>query len=146
MEKPHEQNFSNHGRIVPAYHYGVFSIFTLNLAWSLYRVGRAFSVESVLSLLLAVAFLLLFLYARIFAITVQDRVIRLEMTLRLQQLLPPDLRARVNDFTVGQLVALRFASDEELPNLARRVLVENLTDRKAIKTMIKHWKPDFLRA
>ncbi len=75
----------------------------------------------------------------------QDRIIRLEMTLRLDQLLPPDLRPRINHFTIGQLVALRFASDAELPALARRVLEENLTDRKAIKKMIQDWKPDFLR-
>jgi hypothetical protein len=145
MEKPYNQNFENHGRIVPAYHYVVFPIFTLNLAWSLYRLRHAFSFESVLSVLLAVAFVLLFFYARVFALTVQDRVIRLEMMMRLEQLLPPDLRSRVNEFTLGQLVALRFASDTEVPDLVRRVLMENLTDRKTIKRMIQHWRPDFLR-
>lgn len=140
------QNFENHARIVPGFHFVALGIFAINLIWSIYRVIRFFSAESALALLLAVAFLLLFFYARIFAMTVQDRVIRLEMQLHLQRLLPAELRPRIGDFTVGQLIALRFASDEELPGLARKVLDEKLDDRKAIKKMVKNWKPDFLRA
>jgi hypothetical protein len=140
------QNYDNHVRLVPGYHYVALGIFAINLIWSLYRVVRTFSVESAISLLLAVAFVLLFFYARIFALKVQDRVIRLEMRLRLMELLSSDLRPRIGEFTVDQLVALRFASDEELPELARRVLTENLTSRKTIKKMIRNWKADFLRA
>lgn len=81
-----------------------------------------------------------------FALTVQDRVIRLETRLRLERLLPADLKARILEFSVGQLIALRFASDAELPDLARRVLDEKVKDKKAIKQMIKTWKPDYLRA
>lgn len=146
MEKPYNQSFENHVRTIPGYHIGVFGIFAINLIWSMYRMIRSFTAEAVLSLLLAVAFLLLFFYARIFVLTVQDRVIRLEMALRLEKLLPGDLRPRVQEFTPGQLVALRFASDAELPALARKVLEENLTDRKTIKKLIRQWKPDFLRA
>lgn len=145
MEKPYHQTFENHGRVVPGYHLVVLPIFTINLGWSLYRLGRSFSAESVLAVLLAAAFILLFYYTRIFALTLQDRVIRLEMTLRLAQVLPPELRPRVSEFTVEQLVALRFAGDPELPDLARRTLAENLSDRKTIKRMIKQWKADFLR-
>jgi hypothetical protein len=101
---------------------------------------------SALSVLLAAALVMLFFYARIFALTVQDRVIRLEMRLRLVGLLPPDLQPRIGEFTVAQLVSLRFASDEELPELARQVLQENLSDRKVIKRRIKKWQADFLRA
>ncbi|MFY9530346.1 MAG: DUF6526 family protein [Candidatus Acidiferrales bacterium] len=140
------QNFENHVRTVPGFHFVVLGIFALNLIWSIYRLIRSFSAESVISLLLAVAFLLFAFYARIFALAVQDRVIRLEMQLRLQQLLPTELRLRIGEFTVGQLIALRFASDEELTGLARKVLDEKLDDRKVIKKMIKNWKPDFLRA
>jgi hypothetical protein len=86
------------------------------------------------------------LYARMFALTVQDRVIRLEMRLRLEKLLPADLKSRILEFSVGQLIALRFASDAELPDLARRVLDEKVKDKKSIKQMIKTWKPDYLRA
>ena len=114
--------------------------------WSIYRVVHAFSSGTVIGLLVAFALLVLAFTARIFALTVQDRVIRLEMRLRLQQVLPADLRARIPEFSTGQLVALRFASDAELPELARKVLQDNLTDRKAIKKLIRNWQPDFLRA
>jgi hypothetical protein len=79
-------------------------------------------------------------------LTVQDRVIRLEMQLRLRQTLPADLHARIDDFTPKQLVALRFASDEELPQLCRTVLNDRVMEQKAIKKMIKKWRPDHLRA
>jgi len=139
------QTFENHAKFVPAFHVVVLGIFTINLGWSLYRVAHAFSTESVLSLLLAIAFILLALYSRMFALTVQDRVIRLEMRLRLLQILPVELRPRISEFSVNQLVALRFASDAELPALAKKVLDEKLNDRKAIKKMIREWQPDFLR-
>lgn len=140
------QNFENHAKFVPAFHVVVLGTFTINLGWSLYRVAHAFSAESVLSLLLAVAFILLAFYSRTFALTVQDRVIRLEMRLRMLQILPVELRPRISEFSVNQLVALRFASDAELPALAKKVLDEKLNDRKAIKKMIREWQPDFLRA
>ena len=84
--------------------------------------------------------------ARIFALTVQDRVIRLEMRLRLRELLPPDLQPRIGEFTRHQLVAMRFASDRELPAIARKVLDERLEDRKAIKLLVQEWEADHLRA
>jgi hypothetical protein len=80
------------------------------------------------------------------AIKVQDRLIRLEERLRLERLLAADLRPRIEEFTIEQLVALRFASNAELPELARKVLDEKLNDRKAIKQLIKTWRPDFVRA
>jgi hypothetical protein len=140
------QNFENHTKLVPAFHFVVLPIFAINLVWSLYRIAHVFSAESVISLLLAVAFVLLALYSRMFSLTVQDRVIRLEMQLRMQQLLPADLKPRIPEFTVAQLVSLRFASDAELPGLARKVLDEKMNDRKAIKKMIQKWQPDLLRA
>ena len=140
------QNFENHAKFVPGFHVGVLGIFAINLIWSIYRLIRAFSGESVIALLLAIAFILLAFYSRIFALTVQDRVIRLEMALRMQQLFAAEFRPRIPEFSVNQLVALRFASDAELPVLAKKVLDEKLNDRKAIKKMIRDWQPDFLRA
>jgi hypothetical protein len=81
-----------------------------------------------------------------FALAVQDRVIRLEMQVRMQGVLPVNLRPRIPEFTVNQLVALRFASDAELPALAGKVLSESLNDRKSIKRMIQNWRADDLRA
>jgi len=117
----------------------------LNVVWSIVRLVRSFSFGTIVSVLVATALLVLAFYARIFALTVQDRVIRLEMRLRMQQVLPADLCARIPEFTLDQLVSLRFASDRELPALARKVLDEQLVERKAIKRMIHDWQPDFLR-
>ena len=140
------QSFKNHARFVPAFHFFVGPVFLLNIVWSVVRVVRSFSFGTIVSLLVAIALFVLAFTARIFALTVQDRVIRLEMRLRMQQMLPPDLTPRIPEFTVSQLVALRFASDAELPDLARKVLQENLTERKAIKTLVQNWQPDHLRA
>lgn len=143
---PQTQNFENHAKFVPAFHFFVAPVFLLNIVWSIVRLVRHVSFGTVVSLLVAVALFLLAFTARTFALTVQDRVIRLEMRLRMQQALPPDLRARMPEFTVDQLIALRFASDSELPDLARKVLQDKLTERKAIKALIRDWQPDLLRA
>jgi len=91
--------------------------------------------------LLATAFL-----SRIQALTVQDRLIRLEMRLRLRGVLPPDLQSNIDALTHRQLVALRFASDAEMPELVREVLAGKLSTSKAIKALIKNWQADWLRA
>jgi uncharacterized membrane protein YciS (DUF1049 family) len=142
-----EQNFENHGKFVPAFHFFVIPMVAINFGWQVYRWKRGeFTVDGFESILLAAALLLGFFYARNFALRVQDRVIRLEEQLRCQRLLPADLQPRIAEFSAGQLIALRFASDAELPALARKVLDEKLTERKAIKQLIKNWKPDYLRA
>lgn len=143
QDKP--QTFENHMRIVPLFHVGVFGILVANLLFGLYRIYRAPGLETGMSALLAVALLGLFFYARVFALTVQDRVIRLEMRLRLQALLPPEMRPQIQQLGVGQLIALRFASDEELPALTRAVLAEHIRDRRVIKKRIKNWQADRLR-
>jgi hypothetical protein len=140
------QNFQNHARFVPAFHFVVLPILLLNLLWSIGRAIHSFSFGTAVSLLVSIALLLLALTARIFALTVQDRVIRLEMRLRLRDVLPADLRVRIPEFSVAQLVSLRFASDRELPALAQKVLDEKMADRKMIKKMIEDWQPDLLRA
>jgi len=142
-----EQNFSNHIRFVPPFHFFVLPVLALNLIWSLYHLWKLhFSFEGFVGLLLALALALGFLFARVFALSVQDRVIRLEERLRLTRLLPDDLKPRIDEFTVSQLVALRFACDEELPTLARRVLAENLKNRRAIKQLVRTWRADYQRA
>ena len=84
-------------------------------------------------------------FARVFALGAQDRVIRLEMRLRMRELLPDDLQGRINDFTPTQMVGLRFASDAELPALARKVLDENIVKATPIKQAVKDWQPDLHR-
>jgi len=140
-----QQSFENHAKVVPAYHYFTSLLIVTNLAYRLYEVVTRFSVETLMSALAAIGLFMLFVYARVFALAVQDRVIRLEMRLRLQEL-APDLRPRLSEFTVNQLCGLRFASDAELPGLARTVLADKLNDRKTIKRMIRDWQADLLRA
>ncbi|HXP81836.1 MAG TPA: DUF6526 family protein [Verrucomicrobiae bacterium] len=144
-QKP--QNLKNHVRLVPLFHMFVLPVFLINLVGSIVHLVRAgISYGSVLGVLMALAFFVLAFFARVFALTVQDRVIRLEMRQRLAEVLPVDLRPRIPEFNVAQLVSLRFASDAELPALARKVLDEKLDNRKAIKQLIKDWQGDYLRA
>jgi|HubBroStandDraft_2_1064218.scaffolds.fasta_scaffold15453_2 hypothetical protein len=144
-EKP--QNLQNHVRVVPPYHMFVFPVLFVNIGWAIYRVVKfPISFPTVFGVFLSVALLLLALYARLFVLTVQDRVIRLEMRLRLAEILPPDLRPRILEFTVAQLVSMRFACDAELPALARKVLDDKMSDRKAIKQLVKDWQGDYVRA
>jgi hypothetical protein len=139
------QTFENHVRLVPPWHFVAAPILLLNFGFAIYRIINVKSFETVVGLLLAIALLILWAFSRRFALTVQDRVIRLEMRLKLAALLPAEMRSRIPEFTVAQLVSLRFASDAELPALARKVLDEKINDRKTIKKMIKNWQADELR-
>jgi hypothetical protein len=147
MANEKSQNLQNHTRLVPPFHMFVLPVLFINAGRAIYHVVKAgITFESVFGVLMALALLLLALYARTFAMTVQDRVIRLEMRLRLAEVLPVDLRTRIPEFTLGQLISMRFASDSELPALARKALDDKLDDRKAIKKLIKDWQGDYLRA
>ena len=97
------------------------------------------------SVVMAFAFIVTGLFARVFALKAQDRVIRLEERLRMRELLPPDLQGRIHEFTPEQLIGLRFASDAELPALAATVLRDNVEKRDAVKKMVKNWRADDLR-
>lgn len=140
------QNYGNHTRFVPPYHFVAGPIFLLNLGFAIYSLVKVQSFATVLGVLVAIALVILFLFSRLFTLTVQDRVIRLEMRLRMASVLPVDLRPRIPEFTRDQMVALRFASDAELPALARKVLDEKINDRNVIKKQIKDWQADELRA
>lgn len=139
------QDFRNHRRIVPVFHFVVLPILGTNIVWSAWRAIQAPAWGSVFGVLLAVSLVMVALYARGFALAAQDRVIRLEMRLRLRELLPAELQRRILDFTPGQLVAMRFAPDAELPALAAAVLKDNIQDKNTIKKMITSWQGDYLR-
>jgi uncharacterized protein DUF6526 len=142
-----EQNFGNHGKIVPIFHFFAIPVFVTNFVWSLFRLWHlGISFAGIFGVILAAALVVLVFEARLFALAVQDRVIRLEERLRYAQVLPADLQARIGELTINQIVSLRFACDAELPALAQKVLDEKLMERKAIKQLIKSWKPDYQRA
>jgi hypothetical protein len=142
-----EQNFANHGKFYPPFHFFVVPVMAINLIWSLFRLWRlGFSWDGLERVLLALGLAMGFLVSRLMVLKVQDRVIRLEERLRYERVLPADLKPRIGEFTVDQLISLRFASDAELPALARKVLDDKMGERKAIKQMVKTWKPDYLRA
>ena len=142
-----EQNFENHVRLVPPFHFFVLPVLLLNVVWSIIRVVKdGLSFGGVVWVLTSFAILLAALFGRLFALSVQNRVIRLEERMRMERLLPADLKARIGEFSCGQLIALRFASDAELPDLARKVLADKIGEGKAIKKMVKSWRGDYLRA
>lgn len=142
-----EQSFKSHTKWVPGFHFFVMPVLAINVGFAIYWCGRAgFTVSSVLSVFVSFAIFLGILLARVMTLKVQDRVIRLEERLRLERLLPTALQPRIGEFTMEQLVGLRFASDAELPELARKVLDENVNNRRAIKQMVKTWRPDYARA
>ena len=143
---PRVQNLENHARYVPLYHFVLTLLLLVNLAFWVFVMLKGFTGLRLAGLCVALALFLLFFFARKFALTVQDRVIRLEMRLRMERLLPADLVSRFGEFEPRQLVALRFAGDGELPDLARRVLAGELKSNAEIKRQIKDWQADWLRA
>jgi uncharacterized protein DUF6526 len=145
MRQQVPQNFANHRRILPLYHFVMFGIFLINAIWSIVQLIRYPSWTTILACAVAVALLGLFFYAREFALRVQDRVIRLEMRLRLTTILPADLRGRIPELDRDQLIALRFASDAELPDLVREVLTNDIRRRDEIKRNVKKWEADHWR-
>lgn len=145
MPPPQVQSAANHARVVPGYHFLAGTLALLNLIWAIYRSIRHPTIESHAAILVGVILLIVLWYVRVFPLAVQDRLIRLEERLRMQRLLPPGMQSRLDEFTPAQLIALRFASDAELPELASKVLNERITDRKQIKLLIRDWRADHLR-
>jgi hypothetical protein len=140
------QTYKNHARFFPLFHFFVAPVLLINFMNTIRHLYLAPSRSTGWAVVVAAALVALALAARLMAIKVQDRVIRLEMRLRMQQVLPADLCARCGDLAPEQLVALRFASDAELADLVREVLAGKLTTQKAIKQSVKSWTGDYLRA
>jgi uncharacterized protein DUF6526 len=138
------QSFANHARLDPPFHFVLAPIGLAAIILSIILLVRQPGMGSILGVLLSVGFFMIGSKARSYALKVQDRVIRLEEQLRLTMLLPETARLRITEFTEPQLIALRFASDAELPALAMRALNEGLT-KKQIKTSIQTWRADYFR-
>ena len=139
------QNYKNHVRLFPPFHFFVAPIMLLNVVYNLIRFYRLQTLGAAWGIVLSLGLLMLALTARLMALAVQDRVIRLEMRLRLREILPPDLQPRIPELTREQLVGLRFGSDAEMPGLVREVLAGTITTSRAIKQRVREWQGDYLR-
>lgn len=141
-EKP--QGLANHTRLHPLYHLILFPIFFANFIIAVVVLIRAPGWVTAWNLVMAFALLGLLSLVRIYPLKVQDRVIRLEERLRLASLLPDPLRARIYELSEGQLIALRFASDKEIPALVQKTLTEHLKPTE-IKQAVVEWRADMWR-
>ena len=140
-----EQNLKNHTRVVPLYHFVAGMLTILGFGGSIVNLLHADANTHYSAALLVVAFfvlILIFWYARVFALKAQDRAIRAEENFRHFILTgkPFDSKLRM-----GQIIALRFASDQEMPELAKKAVEENLS-QKQIKESITNWRADYNRA
>jgi len=141
-----EQSFKSHRRYIPIYHFVALPILILNVVAQVLYFLKYHTPFKLFMIVVALALAVIPFSLRTMIARVQDRVIRLEERLRLSNLLPAEMHAGINDLTAGQLVGLRFASDDEVATLAQRCMSGELTKSEQIKKEIKNWRPDNLRA
>ena len=146
MTTERTQNLSNHAQYTPAYHYVTVPLVLAYMLWALWRALENSTPDNWFFFLGAVGLTCAAAVSRLMALKVQDRVIRLEERLRLMQILPPDLQQHVLRLRASQLVALRFASDEETPALVREIVANPGITPKEIKQRVKNWRGDWFRA
>jgi len=147
MSNAKPQSFSSHASVDPLYHYVTTVAILANLVFAAIVLFLSIHSNLVLSLWIAslsVALIALFIRARTYPLKIQDRIIRLEERIRMDALLPAELKARIRELTEDQLIGLRFASDDELPDLVQATLDHQL-NRKQIKERIQTWRPDHFR-
>jgi hypothetical protein len=140
------QSYQKHARWLPGFHFFVIPVLLVNVLNEMRHLWMDPTRHFAFQVIVAAALLTAAFLSRIQALTVQDRVIRLEMRLRLRGVLPPDLQPNIDTLTHRQLVALRFAGDAEMAELVRDVLTGKLSTGKEIKMRIKSWQADWLRA
>lgn len=138
------QTFKNHAKFDPAFHFFLvplaLAIFIATVVEAIRQPGWSSAAHVVVAIW---AFVLTF-KVRLYALKLQDRVIRLEERLRLKELLPAELAGRIGELTENQLIGLRFASDGEVAGLAEKTLYGKL-NRKQIKEAVRNWRPDYWR-
>ena len=138
------QDYANHVKWDPLFHFVLQPLFLTNLIITVVQLFRHPGLGTAWNVVLATALILLCLKTRVYALRVQDRVIRLEERLRLSVLMPEPARSRIQELSVGQLIGLRFASDAEAPGLAEKALSSGMKARE-IKKSIRTWRPDYFR-
>jgi hypothetical protein len=141
MSKPERQSFKSHARFDPLYHFFLAWIFLANLVIAVVYAVHHFCFYSAWLVVISVAAFLTLFKLRLYPLRVQDRVIRLEERLRLQALAPAEWHTQIYRLSEDQLIGLRFASDDEVVELAKQALEHNW-NRKQIKERITSWRPD----
>jgi len=144
MAEQSPQTYGNHTRWHPVFHFFLAPLALITFGFAISNAIRHRDIGSLWLALAALLFLVDVFLNRIYSLKVQDRIIRLEERFRLTALLPEAQRGRIGELTVGQLVALRFASDAELPALAVKALDEKMAPTD-IKKAIRNWRPDCFR-
>ena len=147
MSTPKPQSFRKHASIDPTFHVVTFAALLFNFVAGIVLLVLSLHTQLLLALwivILSIALFLIYWKVRAYPLKVQDRIIRLEERLRLSVLLPEPLQKRIPELTEDQLIGLRFASDEELPELVQMTLDKHLT-RAQIKERIQNWRPDHYR-
>lgn len=143
MSKP--QSAASHAKMVPMYHYVTFALIFVPTVYFIFEVVRGFSVPALMTALFGVGVIFATLFARLFPLGVQDRVIRLEERLRLATVLPADLHDGIESISTDVLIGLRFAADDELEDLVRKIHAGQLSDRKSVKQAVQRWRADHQR-
>jgi hypothetical protein len=139
------QSAASHARWSPPFHFVAVPLLMANVVVVVIAAVKAPGLSTAFAAAVAFAILVIAFLTRLYALGVQDRLIRLEEQIRMARLLPAEMQGQVEALTVEQMVGLRFASDDELPGLVKAVLDEGIADRKAIKARVKHWRPDHQR-
>ena len=140
------QNYANHRRFFPLFHFFAYPIVGINIIVALTELIEHPTLHDGWYLVFSIGVAAGFLASRASTLTVQDRLIGLEMRLRLAAVLPPELRVRIPELRLRHLVGLRFASDAELTPLVERCLAGELRTADQVKREIKEWRADFVRA
>lgn len=138
------QNYSSHTRFDPPYHFFLVPVIGITVLLAVWNMIQHPGFPNAWGVVVMLAALVLAFKARVYALKAQDRVIRLEERLRLAILLQEPLRSRIGELTEGQLIALRFASDAEIPGLVEKALQDKMPAAE-IKKAIVNWRPDYFR-
>ena len=142
---PEQQSYGNHVRYFPLFHFVLTPLLALNFLYQAFRLYQEPTLDRAVFTILSLGFIAMIVAARLQALKAQDRVIRLEEQLRYQQVLPSDLASRASELSLGQMVALRFAHNDELADLVRRACDNELATSKEIKLAVKNWRGDYHR-
>jgi hypothetical protein len=139
------QTFATHRRWIPAWHFFALPVLLINVFVTAVYFARDPRLINGWTVLVAIALVTGIFISRSMPLRAQDRIIRLEERIRLERVLPGDMRGRIGNLTAEQFIGLRFAPDDEVPELTKRALNGELKTRADIKRAIRNWRPDHMR-